>query len=1091
MKRNIIYSLLGVLTMALTLAACTDDWLNNEGGQMPEGETCITATVEFLPLRPALDVKTRTAGDAIKDINNLCVLLYDKDGNLVKSYYLLPEGSAEGEDRDSEFKVDDTVRTDADAEGEKTAESKTQQATFQLSEVPYGYYYIYAIANMGDLAKQESYKENIKTTDGLKSIDLTWATEWTSTEEGEAENKVTKATANNQMFGHFTVMESASTGTNRNTEDSQVAINKKGMKLHAWLRRAASKVTIAYDASQLEEGVFIYLKSVQIKDIPLHCYLGKDNNVGATEYTLQCPENGTDMPDGEIIKYYEGETEPTAFDESYPVRLSTGKSYYPWPVEENGTLQKKGHEETSDALFFFENMQGAGENMPDKRQDSTGPDGMPDGKLDHPGMPGDASYRLKDDVPYGTYIEVDAYYRSINPKKVGSGNIKYRFMLGKNTIKDYNAERNHHYKLTLSFKNFANDADWHIEYQEPEPGIEVPNPYYISYLYNRTMDLPIKINPGYEKVTKVTAEIINNGWAPINVNEAFDYYKFDLEGNNVWNGFLSLRRTTATILTQNKEDATEGSGIAYAVDNQEYYNRTNRGNREYEVTPGLHEDAKDGNYSVRAEAESNTIHMSIPLYTRAKQMIAKTSYTGNNPYVAYQRQAKVKITVTLSDGNTLEKIVDIFQVRRIVNPKGIYRRHDNDDPFHVVLKYLEQENATEFQEFTSEGPWEAVIAATTHPGFVKLERSSNNQMYTQIENDTLKGFTGSIIDFKIIFDGTCDPNESRHAVIRVSYHNKTCNHLIFVRQGYAPIALLDGERAWHTFNMKTATTETDSPVEEGSLFKWGNYNAPIDAVSNKHKKTPWTKISPSDFEDDKDTQLKIAGTENTQLWDDIESKPYDTPFGNPTIGEKVEIASYDDYNALYKSEDIEMGYGVLYSDGAEETLSDIDQTYGYRYDTPKTYGMRGCFIYNKHDGRNLFFPIGASGYGHRKQGYGDKKDWQGIITGQGDIHGETNKTVVLRYSAGRSDRFPMTSGDEKPLFYDLYMRPGAIYWLQKVYPPGRDGETDIMGWDINYFSFDFNLISKSNVYATITEKEEEKETVTPKSDACFIRCVEP
>lgn len=155
-----------------------------------------------------------------------------------------------------------------------------------------------------------------------------------------------------------------------------------------------------------------------------------------------------------------------------------------------------------------------------------------------------------------------------------------------------------------------------------------------------------------------------------------------------------------------------------------------------------------------------------------------------------------------------------------------------------------------------------------------------------------------------------------------------------------------------------------------------------------------------------------------------------------------------------------MGYGVLYGDDAEETLSDINEIYGYRYGSSGTYGMRGCFIYNKTNGRNLFFPIGASGYGHRKQGYGDMRNWQGVVTGQGYIHGETKNTVVLRYSAGRSDKFNMTAGDEKPLFYDLYMRPGAIYWLQRVYPPGRDGESDIMAWDINYFSFDFNLISK-------------------------------
>ena len=198
---------------------------------------------------------------------------------------------------------------------------------------------------------------------------------------------------------------------------------------------------------------------------------------------------------------------------------------------------------------------------------------------------------------------------------------------------------------------------------------------------------------------------------------------------------------------------------------------------------------------MRKEEGTNILHMSIPLYTRAKQMIAKTSYTGNNPYVAYRRQAKIKITATLSQGEPLTEIVDIFQVRRVVNPKGIYRRHNNDKPFHVVLKRLARENATNFEEFTSEGAWEAVVAATTHEGFVKLEKSSSNK-YTSIdEHGTLKGLSGSVIDFKITFNGTCTENESRHAVIRVSYHNNTCNHLIFVRLGYAPVALLDEGRA--------------------------------------------------------------------------------------------------------------------------------------------------------------------------------------------------------------------------------------------------------------------------------------------------------
>ncbi len=70
MKRNIIYSLTGMLIFVLT--ACTDDWLNNEGERMPEGEVSVSATVEFLPSSGS-GCKHCTAGDVIKDINDLCV----------------------------------------------------------------------------------------------------------------------------------------------------------------------------------------------------------------------------------------------------------------------------------------------------------------------------------------------------------------------------------------------------------------------------------------------------------------------------------------------------------------------------------------------------------------------------------------------------------------------------------------------------------------------------------------------------------------------------------------------------------------------------------------------------------------------------------------------------------------------------------------------------------------------------------------------------------------------------------------------------------------------------------------------------------
>ena len=1084
MKRNILYSLTGMLIFVL--AACTDDWFNNRYEQMPEGETNVNATVEFFPLRPALDVKTRTAGDAIKDINNLCVLLYDKEGNLTKTYYLLPEGSASTEGNNGSFSIKNEDRTNADAEGGPTAESWTKQASFRLSGVPYGNHYIYAVANMGNL--ENRFYPAIKTREGLKSIGLEWQAEnWVST-EGNGDDAKTKAIANNQMFGYFTTQQNAPTGANRNTEDTPVTINKKDMTLHAWIRRAASKVTVAYDASGLKEGVFIYLKSVQIKDIPTHCYLGKDNKVGAEDegYDLPFPAKGEDMPDGEVIKYYEGDTEPTAFDASYPVRLSTGKPYYPWPVEENGVLHKKGHEETADALFFFENMQGKG---PSKLQAADG-----NGELDHPGLPGDdykyPDYLPKDDVPYGTYIEVDAYYVSVNPEKVGSGNIKYRFMLGKNKTDDYNAERNHHYKLTLKFRNFANDADWHIEYEEPEPGIELPSPYYISYLYNHSMMLPLKIRTGGLKLGKIEASIKDNRWGPHNALSTFDYYKkMDIPYENQWNGFLSLRATKDLVIT--------GTSPYTATSNQSYYEEHKRGERTYPIEEknaitdeeehsfyGEEGEKDDGEYKVRKEGDS-IYHVQLPMYTRAKQMIKPTGYTGNNPYVAYQRRSEVEIKATLlrPDGTVWGTISTnssansakgnenpvIYQVRRVVNPKGIWRSHSNNEGFNVLLKRLPRENGTKFEAFASEGPWKAYVVCGDK-SFINL---GVGKEHSEVSNDTVYGKTGSNIDFKIDFKGNCGENENRYAIIRVEYHNYTCYHLIFVRQGDAPDALIDGGTEWHARNMKTKDTETASPLEEGSLFKWGNLTEPIDAINNKNPGPYWINVTPESFKGPGTQKLTIAGTSEEKAWGEI--KPVNAPSDDKSgfnatfvdssqLPSKTRIASYDDFKALYDHTDIKQGYGILYGDESTSTEDDINDAYGYDYNHTKR-GMRGCFVYNQQTGKNLFFPIGASGYGHRKE-----NDAKGAGT--------------LRYAASRAERFPEGAVGTAypngvagaPLFYDVYMRPGAIYWLSNYVYVTEPGDGPTTGWDFNYFTFDFYPITRS---ATGGAK-----------DACFIRCVE-
>lgn len=414
--------------MIATVTGCYDEFMKEE--IIGEGKASISATLDFKPMSSALS-RTRAAGDALKDICSLHVLLYDKDKNLKNKWKI--EG----------YSVSDENRTDNDAEanpnGEHhTAETTTKRATFKLpEEISFGKYYMYAVANIPDLLT--AYSDAIKTVDGLKNIPLVW----------DSENVAN----NGQMIGFFT----KSSVPALSADDESFVVNEKSVKLHAWLRRAASKVTIAYDGTNLNDNVSIYIMAASIKDIPKSCPLGTENTPGHIDSLIH---------DGGIIKYFEGDVQP-GLDNFITQYKAVVTNHAP-------TLTYGNHGETTESLFFYENRQGAGENMPNKRQDANG-----DGKLDYPGLPGDDTYRLKDDVPYGSYIEVDAIYRSENPGKPGVGIIKYRFMLGQDVEKDYNATRNCHYKLTLKFKGYGNDVDWHIEYKQQV--LEVTEPKVMNY----------------------------------------------------------------------------------------------------------------------------------------------------------------------------------------------------------------------------------------------------------------------------------------------------------------------------------------------------------------------------------------------------------------------------------------------------------------------------------------------------------------------------------------------------------------------------------------------------------------------------------
>ncbi|WP_303741620.1 hypothetical protein, partial [uncultured Muribaculum sp.] len=93
----------------------------------------------------------------------------------------------------------------------------------------------------------------------------------------------------------------------------------------------------------------------------------------------------------------------------------------------------------------------------------------------------------------------------------------------------------------------------------------------------------------------------------------------------------------------------------------------------------------------------------------------------------------------------------------------------------------------------------------------------------------------------------------------------------------------------------------------------------------------------------------------------------------------------------------------------------------------------------------------------------------------------------------------------RPLFYDLYRRPGGVYWIntpvlvtqEQSSTEGNlyysfDADTEATkgknytnGWDFNYFTFDFFPITYANVFTGGWLAD-----LMNDSNALFIRCVD-
>lgn len=1068
-----IPAMLGVM-----LSSCTDDVLYNDL-KIYDGTGSLRATISFKPLGSAL--RSRSSGTAIKTINNLCIVMYRYDAEQSQytyyNHFMANEEPGYTCDEDGNQEMPNDF-----ADGQK-AETSTPRASFNLHGIPFGKYKIYAVANLGNLEKTD-----IETEDNLRNITSDW-NRW-EPEKTTDENETIIA-SNNAMFGYFT---DAQKRKSEGFEAPEIVINKKNTNLHAWIKRLASKVTVSFDASGLNEAVWVYIKSISIKDIPKTCKLGITNKPNAKDALFV---------DGETLDFSNGSTDYN----NWGIKLTRGEPY-------GGS----DHNEESQALYFFENMQGDFENSPDKERYNKEQNPNEVGESINEPI-GDNDY--KDRVPYGTYIEVAGYYRSQNPKKISSGTIKYRFMLGKNTTYNYDAERNYHYQLTLKLKYFANDADWHIVYEEPTPSLYTPSQYFISYLYNQSLDFPVRILTGDDNVRKYTlrSDIIENNWAPYD----YDTKSVPSQWVGAWNdlyglawnttvynsttnpynknalfvGFLSMRKTQEPIIGTDK-DYRDSDAAEFLKD---YYINYKRGYATYSLAESgdnfnIDGNEKDGQYSVKYDVDKSVI-VTIPMFTRAKEMIPSTDFTANNPFDSYMRKAVVRFTLLDENGknvkfknNNGEEVdysdVPIYQVRHIVNPKAIWRSAGNEDEFHVVLTRLPSANASKFVPFQSEGRWRASILVDPN-NMIRLYDDVGNEVTNTTTEKYINGSTGTNIDFWYKPAGTIGSNETRCGIILVEYHDYTCNHLIFVRQGYdAPVYLGNAQWSCYSAYATSATSTqvapqgdlanvnvyvTESPLSIGSYFKRNNYAYAIREANSQNY--GWLK-SVTDI--DLSTaylngKTAITPSIRPMKWGEIQAHAWTNYSGNvdrytahwadtwTAINRNntpLTVPTYEQYVELRDKSDF--GYGVVYGDGATSTATNIADAYGYtdynNEGTTSQKGIRACIIYDKTNGNQIIFPLGSKGQGRRARTTFD-------LTTTSTSSFANPGAGALTYSGNRGILQTGTNNSYRPLTYNLYRSPGAVYWFKQ---PARkkDGADNTQNdarcasWDINYFTFVFN-----------------------------------
>lgn len=261
-KITLLLSAMVLLLAGLT--SCRDDFFDLDGAA-DGGSATVTATIDFMPVSGSV-LKSRAstdapAGDAVKDIRDLVVLVYDTNSKFVRMQ----------EFKASDLTLEKVTRKPADTTTGELAEAWSWRGSFDM-ELGYGRYYIYAVANLGrmnpdgtvtsTMDELEAAGESVlSTVSGLRSIRRSF----------DADNMYN----NSEMFGYFTNGDEPHAPSDAECEP--IVVGSPKVELHSWLRRSVSKVTVDFDPSGLNENIRIYVRRATLRDVPADCPIGYMN----------------------------------------------------------------------------------------------------------------------------------------------------------------------------------------------------------------------------------------------------------------------------------------------------------------------------------------------------------------------------------------------------------------------------------------------------------------------------------------------------------------------------------------------------------------------------------------------------------------------------------------------------------------------------------------------------------------------------------------------------------------------------------------------------------------------------------------------